>query len=432
VVTWYSHAVEFVDAVWPTAAPGHRKNIAEALAHVTPAFFRPDAMNQPDARLVRRALYYWSFDARNRMPAKAGRGRASAPPVPPEDLARTVAWLEASTVPLAELGETENELVRRALDLLGKKIDGRPAAPSTTAWKRSAFYSCIEYAIERKRLTHNPVGQVKRRAVRQTGGVVDRRVVVNHDQAQALLAAVADQGPMGKRLVAFFGCIYYSALRPEETNDLGEDDVDLPESDDDWGWFTLAGANPETGSRWTDSGEREARELKHRADGETRRVPIPPPLVALLRRHLAEYPPAGGGKIFTSPRGGPVRSNTYGRVWRAAREAALSPAQVASPLAATPYDLRHACVSTWLNGMVQGTQVAEWAGHSVAVLYRVYAKCIDGDVDTQLRRIEAALGITRPDATIADPPGSVPSMVREPSDAAPPNRTPPDITGTGS
>jgi integrase len=333
---------------------------------------------------------------------------------------------------LAELGETENELVRRALDLLGKKIDGRPAAPSTTAWKRSAFYSCIEYAIERKRLTHNPVGQVKRRAVRQTGGVVDRRVVVNHDQAQALLAAVADQGPMGKRLVAFFGCIYYSALRPEETNDLGEDDVDLPESDDDWGWFTLAGANPETGSRWTDSGEREARELKHRADGETRRVPIPPPLVALLRRHLAEYPPAGGGKIFTSPRGGPVRSNTYGRVWRAAREAALSPAQVASPLAATPYDLRHACVSTWLNGMVQGTQVAEWAGHSVAVLYRVYAKCIDGDVDTQLRRIEAALGITRPDATIADPPGSVPSMVREPSDAAPPNRTPPDITGTGS
>jgi integrase len=432
VVTWYSHAVEFVDAVWPSAAPGHRKNIAEALAHVTPAFFRPDATGRPEPALIRRALYAWSFDARNRTPMNPKRRGDPVLPRPPEDIAGALAWLEVATVPLAELGDTENELVRRALDLLGKRINGRPAAPSTVAWKRSAFYSCIEYAIERKRLTHNPVGQVKRRAVRSAGGVVDRRVVINHDQGRALLAAVAGQGRSGKRMVAFFGCIYYSALRPEEANDLSEADIDLPDSDDDWGWFTLAGANPETGSRWTDSGEREARELKHRAEGDTRPVPIPPPLVALLRAHLTEFPPAPDGKIFTSPRGGPVRSNTYGRVWKAAREAALTPAQVTSPLAATPYDLRHACVSTWLNGMVQGTQVAEWAGHSVAVLYRVYAKCIDGDVDTQLRRIEAALGITRPGDPAADPADSVPSMVREPPETAPPSRTPPDTTGSGS
>jgi hypothetical protein len=36
--------------------------------------------------------------------------------------------------------------------------------------------------------------------------------------------------------------------------------------------------------------------------------------------------------------------------------------------------------------------VAEWAGHSVQVLLRVYAKCIDGQ-DAQSRRlIEGALG----------------------------------------
>ncbi|WP_322753488.1 hypothetical protein [Frankia sp. Cas3] len=92
---------------------------------------------------------------------------------------------------------------------------------------------------------------------------------------------------------------------------------------------------------------------------------------------------------------------------------------------ATPYDLRHACVSTWLNGMVQGTQVAEWASHSVAVLYRVYAKCIDGDVDTQLRRIEAALGIGGP----AAPAHSVPRMVRESSEIAGDDRTSPDPAG---
>lgn len=56
--------------------------------------------------------------------------------------------------------------------------------------------------------------------------------------------------------------------------------------------------------------------------------------------------------------------------------------------------LRHACVSTWINGGVPPAQVAEWAGHSVAVLLRVYAKCIDGQDQIARRRIEEALVFT--------------------------------------
>jgi integrase len=52
----------------------------------------------------------------------------------------------------------------------------------------------------------------------------------------------------------------------------------------------------------------------------------------------------------------------------------------AGPLAGTPYDLRHACVSTWLNGGVPPTTVAAWAGHSVEIPFRIYAKCLDGGV----------------------------------------------------
>ncbi|MEV4180839.1 hypothetical protein AB0J28_05265 [Streptosporangium canum] len=37
------------------------------------------------------------------------------------------------------------------------------------------------------------------------------------------------------------------------------------------------------------------------------------------------------------------------------------------------------------------TQVAEWAGHSVAVLLYVYAKCIEGQEEVARRRITAAL-----------------------------------------
>jgi hypothetical protein len=88
---------------------------------------------------------------------------------------------------------------------------------------------------------------------------------------------------------------------------------------------------------------------------------------------------------------GYVSLETYTRVWRQARTAAFTLAQQRSPLGRRPYDLRHAAVSLWLNAGVPATQVAEWAGHSVAVLLKIYAKCIDAQDKAAQRRIEAAL-----------------------------------------
>lgn len=96
-------------------------------------------------------------------------------------------------------------------------------------------------------------------------------------------------------------------------------------------------------------------------------------------------------RLFPGERGGELPAITYGRVWRRAREAALTSEVVASPLAARPYDLRHAAVSTWLNGGVPPTHVGEWAGHSVPVLLQVYAKCLVGQDVMARRRVEAAL-----------------------------------------
>jgi len=36
--------------------------------------------------------------------------------------------------------------------------------------------------------------------------------------------------------------------------------------------------------------------------------------------------------------------------------------------------------------------VAEWAGHTVEVLFRIYANCIDGDHERWFARMEEALG----------------------------------------
>ena len=186
--------------------------------------------------------------------------------------------------------------------------------------------------------------------------------------------------------------MYYAALRPEEVMDLRNSNLaSLPEHG--WGELILTNADPRTDARWTDNGAaHQRRELKHRPPGETRVVPVHPELVALLREHVRRYPPGPGGLVFTGPRGGHA-DRAYLKVFHQARDAAFSKNEIASLLARRPYDLRHAAVSTWLNAGVPAPQVAEWAGHGVEVLMRVYAKCIFGQQDEAKRRIEEA---TRP------------------------------------
>jgi integrase len=97
-----------------------------------------------------------------------------------------------------------------------------------------------------------------------------------------------------------------------------------------------------------------------------------------------------------------LTTGVYTRLWDRVRKTALTPEQYASPLARRPYDLRHAAVSTWLGSGVPATQVAEWAGHSVAVLHTVYAKCLDGQEDAAIRRVEEALREPDPQQSTED------------------------------
>jgi integrase len=146
-------------------------------------------------------------------------------------------------------------------------------------------------------------------------------------------------------------------------------------------------------SRYTDSGELwEERNLKRRAEGAVRVVPIPSQLVAILRWHIATFGTTPDGRLFRAKRNGaPVGASVYCDAWRRAREVGLSPQQAASPLASDPYDLRHAAVSTWLAAGLSPAKVAERAGHTVDVLLKVYAKVLDGQRDTSNQKIEDVL-----------------------------------------
>lgn len=121
-------------------------------------------------------------------------------------------------------------------------------------------------------------------------------------------------------------------------------------------------------------------------------MPCPPELTALLYNHLTMFGATPDGRLFEGIRsGGRIGSTVYGRAWAAARAAVFAPEVLASPIAKRPYDLRHAAVSTWLKANVEVTRVAEWAGHSVAVLLRVYATFIDGGEQTARSRVSEAL-----------------------------------------
>jgi hypothetical protein len=159
--------------------------------------------------------------------------------------------------------------------------------------------------------------------------------VVNQRQARELLVAVTYVGRRGKdlrgeRLRAFFACMYLAALRPSEALGLRADECFLPDSG--WGALTLTTSRPTAGKRYTDSGEvHDLRGLKHRAATEPRRVPVPPPLVTILREHIDRFGIAEDGRLFRSDRGRPVGASTYSTVWQEARRLALPPTKAASP-----------------------------------------------------------------------------------------------------
>ncbi|WP_320068082.1 hypothetical protein [Micromonospora sp. RTGN7] len=114
-----------------------------------------------------------------------------------------------------------------------------PASGTWTAvWcggLRRAIPAVLQYTVELELLEFNPVDKLRVRSTRRkVSGEVDRRVVVNIRQARELLTGVSYVGRRGKngrrgeRLVAFYACLCFAALRPNEALGLRERNCHLP------------------------------------------------------------------------------------------------------------------------------------------------------------------------------------------------------------
>ncbi len=376
-MSWYDFACEYVDMKWARVAATTRRTEAECMTAITIQMLST-SRGKPDDKLLRSALGRWAFN----------KPRRADPDCPPQ-VKEALRWVRSHTRQVSALNDTT--ILRRLLEGLTMRLDGSQAASTVINRRRIVLNAAMTYAIERKVLTSNPVPALKWKAPKNTREV-DRRSVANPVQARTLLEAVRTQQRTGPKLVAFFGCLYFAALRPEEAVSLKKANLSLPK--EGWGELHLESVEPHAGKEWTDSGKnRDSRDqLKHRDRGESRTVPCPPELTALLHEHIS-LGIGVDGRLFCGARNkNELPKLTILKAWARARGIVFTPEILATPLARTPYDLRHAAVSTWLNAGVPPTTVAAWAGHSVEVLLKTYAKCLDGEALLLQRRVQAALG----------------------------------------
>ncbi|MFI9747733.1 hypothetical protein [Streptomyces sp. NPDC052494] len=244
------------------------------------------------------------------------------------------------------------DVLRRGLDALGCKLDGRAASARTARRKRAAFGEVFNRAVERGYFERNPLNGV-RWSPPAVNEEVDSAGVPNPGQVARLLAAVASLPGRGPHLEAFFGCMYYAAMRPAEVINLRVEQSHLPESG--WGLLSLSGGVVIADKDWTDDGSvHEVHSLKRRAATATRPVPIV--------------------------------------TWARAREYGLTRLERASGLAKRPYDLRRAGISFWWYSGVDPAECARRAGQSIEVLFRFYAKFLDGVREQANRLIEQSMG----------------------------------------
>ncbi|WP_067812643.1 tyrosine-type recombinase/integrase [Actinomadura kijaniata] len=377
-MTWYELGRVHTAMKWPEAAGNSRRNLVSGHVKITLALLS-DRSGAPSERRLRDALRHWAF--------RPLQGREV-----PEEQAGVLEWVAERSRPVTDL--LDLDALRALLHSLGTKDNGTPAKASTAARYRAVLTSALNYAVERGELEYNPVERLAWRPVTVTRQV-DPRVVASPRQVRELLTAVTYVGvwdkQRGPRLLAFFACLYFAALRPEEAVQLRLQDCKLPEAGP--GLIQLSAATTRAGSAWTDDGSKhETRGLKHRATDDGRDVPIPPELVRILQWHIATFGTADDGRLFPGPHGQALDSTRYLDTWHKARRLALPPHLYNSPLAKRPYDLRHAALSLWLNSGVPAPDVAQRAGNTVSVLLQTYARCIYGQEDANTQRIIDALG----------------------------------------
>ena len=374
-VTWYEHACAYSQMKWPDLAAKSRRSTAEALTTITLALTRP-RLGVPDPAVLRQALLSHAFNA------------ASARQPVPADIPRALAWIAKASLPVAALEEPDT--VRGVLNACARRLDGKPAAATTTRRKRAVFANALGYAVERRLLPASPLGQIQWKAA---DGRRDRRPPLRRQPRPGRAAPGGRPGAGPARASTWkrssAACTTPRCAPPKPSRSANPTASCRPPGGAGSTWPPPHPAPGPAGPTTAPAARNAASSTA--PPGRPAASPSRPSWSPCSAPTSTRYGTSPDGRLFRTARGGPLNDTGWGEVWQRARPLALTPAQQASPLARRPYDLRHAAVSLWLNAGVPATEVARRAGHGVAVLLKVYANCIDGQAAAANQRISDAL-----------------------------------------
>jgi hypothetical protein len=108
-------------------------------------------------------------------------------------------WAEKNCPPISDVVQLEN--VRKLLDALARKQDGKPAAANYFNRRRTVPYNVLSYAVTEEHIDANPLDAPNlnwdRPSDLHSDDVVDPRAVGNNRQIESMLTAVSYAGPQG-------------------------------------------------------------------------------------------------------------------------------------------------------------------------------------------------------------------------------------------
>lgn len=348
----HAWAKRWVAEQWPEWAPRTRASAIEALTRLLPLLVPPTASPAPVG--VRAHLRAWLVP-----------GGADA------DADGDVAvWLGRWSL---QLGQLNRAVLANVDQALGVRDDGAPLAPSTASRLRKVSRACIRRAVDLEVLDADPWPPAPRgRAQRKAGrarSAVSVRALPDPDTMRRAIDAIPNHQPASRTYQVMTAVAYYAGLRPSEVVMLRAKAIHLPSRG--WGRIDVVEADvsfdepgePKTGPR---------------------SVPIPRPLVEMLKSWVTGGGFSGDDLLFRTRAGGrPTSSNWSRSLRRALAKIDRPPMRI--------YDCRHAAATTWLTAGVPLGEVAKRMGHSVETLVSTYVGALAGDEAVANARIDAVL-----------------------------------------
>jgi integrase len=250
--------------------------------------------------------------------------------------------------------DLDAQAMRAAIAALRLEVSGETNELQTSTKHFVALNELMRWGVVEGKVAANPIDSLKKWERPSTTTKirrVDKRQVPGMDYLVQILDTCRQFGldgdPMALRVLVLIAILALAGLRPSEGRALHVEDFTLPERG--WGNLTFGRRTTSPGRMFTDDGEPDEHgSLKWRDCDDLRDVPLPPMLVAIVRRHIRDFDLSEEDYIACDQNGNQLETADIYKVWHRVRAAVFADAGVKKFRSLQLKDLRHTRASLLL------------------------------------------------------------------------------------